>query len=443
VDLFARRPTPDAGGAAHGPLAERLRPGRLEDVLGQDHLLAEGSLIRSALERGELPSLVFWGPPGCGKTTLARILARESGLPFVPFSAVMGGVKEIRQIVRDAGDTLRLDGKPTVLFVDEIHRFNKAQQDAFLPHVEAGTVVLLGATTENPSFELNSALLSRVQVVVVEPLDPAQVRRVLERALTTLAGVAAEPEALERMARLSRGDARQALNLLEAAATLARAEAGAEAPGARIGAETVERTLQGSTLRYDKTGDQHYDTVSAFIKSMRGSDPDAALYYLARMLGGGEDARFVVRRMVVFASEDVGNADPMALDVAVSVARAVELVGLPEARINLAQGVTYLALAPKSNASYAALNRAQEAVRERGPLPVPLHLRNAPTGLMKELGSAKGYVYAHDEPGGESAQTHLPDDLAGARFYEPSGRGFEAELAKRVARLRERRGTTE
>jgi putative ATPase len=394
-----------------------------------------------AVERRELPSLVFWGPPGCGKTTLARIVARAVGLPFVPFSAVMGGVKQIREIVTQARDSLRLDGKPTVLFVDEIHRFNKAQQDAFLPHVEAGTVILLGATTENPSFELNSALLSRVQVVVLEPLEPAQVVTLFERALGDtsygLGQVQAEPKALERLAKLAQGDVRQALNLLEASCILARGAAGPD--GAWLEEATVEQALQGSTLRYDKGGDAHYDTVSAFIKSMRGSDPDAGLYYLARMLEGGEDARFIARRMVVFASEDVGNADPGALDVAVAVARAVELVGLPEARINLAQGVTYLALAPKSNASYAALNAAQKLVRERGPLPIPLHLRNAPTGLMKELGYAKGYDYAHANPDGESGQRHLPPELGDVQLYHPTDRGLEQELGRRLERLRKRR----
>ena len=437
-DLFGPKPRPEEG-AGRPPLAERMRPRRLSEVVGQDHLVGEGGLLRAALARGELPSLVLWGPPGCGKTTLARALAGEIRLPFVPFSAVQGGVKEVRELVAAARDTLRLEGRPTVLFVDEIHRFNKGQQDAFLPHVEAGTIVLLGATTENPSFELNAALLSRARVMVLEPLGPEHLRQVLQRALADaergLTGVEVDPQALEGLVRLGRGDARLALNALEAAALVARAEAPPGAP-ARVTAAALDRALQGTPLRYDKSGEQHHDTVSAFIKSLRGSDPDAALYWLARMLDGGEDPLFIARRMVVFASEDVGNADPMALDVAVAVSRAVELVGLPEARINLAQGVTYLALAPRSNASYLAIGRAAEALRAHGPLPVPLHLRNAPTGLMRGLGYGRGYEYAHDAPEGETAQRHLPQELHGARFYQPTDHGLERELKQRLERLR-------
>ncbi|MCW8140727.1 MAG: replication-associated recombination protein A, partial [Planctomycetota bacterium] len=325
------------------------------------------------------------------------------------------------------------------LFVDEIHRFNKAQQDAFLPHVEDGTVILLGATTENPSFELNAALLSRAQVEVLEPLAPEAVVGLLRRALTDRGRglghleLAADDDALARIADLARGDARTAYNLLETTAALV-GERG------RLTRDVVDEAIRASTLRYDKTGEQHFDTVSAFIKSLRGSDPDAGLYYLARMLEGGEDPRFIARRMVVFASEDVGNADPGALGVAVDVAQAVELVGLPEARINMAQAVTYLALAPKSNASYMGVNAALEAVRRHGPLPIPLHVRNAPTGLMKRLGYGAGYEYAHDQAGGVSGQRHLPDALAGARFYEPTDRGLEAELGRRLERLRALRG---
>ncbi len=445
MDLFEREEPPAAPAAAMdepgpgAPLAERMRPRRLDEVVGQEALTRPGGLIHVAARRRELPSLVLWGPPGSGKTTLARLLARETGLPFVPFSAVLGGVKEVRAVVAEAAQRLRREGTRTLLFVDEIHRFNKAQQDAFLPHVEAGTVILVGATTENPSFELNRALLSRLQVVVLEPLGPEHVRALLERALADPErglggrGIAADPEALARIARRSQGDARSALNLLEAAATLAAQEGGA------LSEEVLDRAAAASPAVYDKAGEQHYDVISAFIKSVRGSDPDAALYWLARMLEGGEDARFIARRMAVFASEDVGNADPAALEVAVNVARAVELVGLPEARINLAQGVTYLALAPKSNASYAALNAAQALAREHGALAVPLHLRNAPTGLMRGLGYGRGYAYDHEHEGGVSGQRHLPPELGEVELYHPTDRGLERELQARLARLRQRR----
>jgi putative ATPase len=413
-----------------------MRPRTLEELVGQDSLR---TLMATAIASGRPPSLIFWGPPGSGKTTLARILARGSELPFVPFSAVTGGVKQVREIVAAAEKRRLRDGVRTILFVDEIHRFNKSQQDAFLPHVEKGTVVLIGATTENPSFEVNAALLSRAQVVVLEPLAKDQVRSLLDRALVDVdrglggLGLEADGDALDALAQRSQGDVRLALNLLEAAAQLALAG------DQRLTAETLERAAAGQVIRYDKAGEQHYDVISAFIKSLRGSDPDAALYWLARMIAGGEDVKFIARRMVIFASEDVGNADPAALEVAVNVAQAAQLVGLPEARINLAQGVTYLALAPKSNASYAGINAAQAAVKQHGNLPVPLHLRNAPTGLMKELGYGKGYDYAHDHTGGVSGQQHLPPELQAERFYAPKPEGFEQELAARLARLRQLR----
>ena len=414
-----------------------MRPRSLDEVVGQDQVTGPDGFLADCLARKQLPSLILWGPPGCGKTTLARLLANDLEQPFVAFSAVLGGVKQVREIVATAKDTERLDGKGTVLFVDEIHRFNRAQQDAFLPHVESGLIVLVGATTENPSFEVNSALLSRARVVVLEPLGQAALQDLVVRAATDAErglGLGIEEQAAEWIARAAQGDARRALNVLETAATLAETT---------ILPAHVERCLSGSGVRYDKSGDQHYDTISAFIKSMRGSDPDAALYYLACMLEGGEPPRFVARRMVIFASEDVGNADPAALEVAMNVARAVEFVGLPEARINLAQGVTYLALAPKSNASYAGINAAQALVREHGALPVPAHLRNAPTKLLKQLGHGEGYAYAHDSAGGVNAQRHLPAELGDVQFYAPSDRGFEAQLRQRLAALRQVRDSAE
>ena len=442
---------PPASGRGGPPLAERMRPRSLEEVVGPPHLVGPGGLLTVALERGHVPSLVFWGPPGCGKTTLARLLARAAGRPFLALSAVLAGVKELREVVADARHRRRMGEPVPILFVDEVHRFNRAQQDALLPHVEAGTIVLVGATTENPSFELNQALLSRLQVEVLPPLEPAALVGLLRRALADAErglgrlGLAADDDALAHLARLAGGDARLALNLLETAATLVDpappTDAGAPgAPGAAAGARLtradVERAVRGTPLRYDKAGDGHHDAASALIKSMRGSDPDAAVYWLARMLEGGEDPRFVARRMVIFASEDVGNADPLALRVALDCADAAARIGLPEARINLAQGVTYLALAPKSNASYLAIDRALEAVRRHGALPVPPHLRNAPTKLMQALGHGAGYEYAHDAPGGVTAQRHLPDALADARFYEPTDRGHERELRRRLAELR-------
>jgi putative ATPase len=412
------------------PLAERLRPTTLAEVVGQRHLLDEGKPLRRLIETDQLASLIFWGPPGTGKTTLAQIIAHSTKSNFVFFSAVLQGVKEVREIVKQAQEERRYHSRRTLLFVDEIHRFNKAQQDAFLPWVERGDVILIGATTENPSFEINSALLSRSRVFVLYPLDPADIRILLERALTDPRGLAERhlqvtEEAMEFLADQAHGDARVALNTLEVAAAMAGAE--------EIDLETVQGALQKRALLYDKGAEEHYNIISAFIKSLRGSDPDGALYWLARMLEAGEDPLFIARRMVIFASEDVGNADPRALQMALAVQQAVHFVGLPEARINLAQGVTYLATAPKSNASYVGINEAQAEVRKSGALPVPLHIRNAPTQLMKELGYHQGYRYAHDYAGGIAAQEHLPEALAGRRFYRPTERGYEKLISERMA----------
>ncbi len=421
--------------ARRAPLADRMRPRRLEEFVGQTHLLGPGAPLRLLLDAREIPSLILWGPPGSGKTTLARLIAARLGAHFESFSAVLSGVKEVRSVLREAADRLKMHDRRTVLFIDEIHRFNKAQQDAFLPHVERGLLVLLGATTENPSFEINSALLSRCRVFTLEALSEDELRSIVERALADtewgLGGLQAtlSPPAIDLLIRLADGDARRALTLLEEAVAIAAADHPAGTP---VPPEAVARVLERGPLLYDKGGEYHYDVISAFIKSLRGSDPDAAVYWLARMLEAGEDPVFIARRMVIFAAEDVGNADPRALQVAVAATEAVRLVGLPEGRIPLAQAVTYLACAPKSNASYRAIGRAEAAVREKGSLPVPLHLRNAPTPLLEKLGYARGYRYPHDSPGHHVAQQYLPDKLRGERFYDPSASGEEREIARRL-----------
>jgi putative ATPase len=426
MDLFDQN-SPERRDA---PLAERLRPTTLAEVVGQRHLLDEGKPLRRLIETDQLASLIFWGPPGTGKTTLAQIIAHSTKSNFVFFSAVLQGVKEVREIVKKAQDERRYHSRRTLLFVDEIHRFNKAQQDAFLPWVERGDIILIGATTENPSFEVISALLSRSRVFVLYPLDPTDIRTLLERALTDPRGLAERhlrvaEDAMEILAEQAHGAARVALNTLEVAAAMAGTE--------EIDLETVQGALQKRALLYDKGAEEHYNVISAFIKSLRGSDPDGALYWLARMIEAGEDPLFIARRIVIFASEDVGNADPRALQIALAVQQAVHFVGMPEARINLAQGVTYLATAPKSNASYIGVEQALAEVRKSGALPVPLHIRNAPTRLMKELGYHKGYQYAHDFADGVAPQEHLPEQLAGRRFYRPTGRGYEKLISERMA----------
>jgi len=430
-DLFAHSAAKVA--AKKAPLAECMRPQTLAEYVGQTRVLGPGRLLKQIIERKSLPSLILWGPPGCGKTTLAYLLAKTVQAPFAAFSAVLSGVKELRQILDEAREQRRLSGKATLLFVDEIHRFNKAQQDAFLPHVEQGLIVLIGATTENPSFEVIAPLLSRARVVVLEALSSDELVLLLRRALEDeergLGGqhLTATGEALAFIAQHAQGDARVALTTLEVAATLAAQK---ETP--LIDLFLTEEAAQHKALLYDKGGEEHYNVISAFIKSLRGSDPDAAVYWLMRMIEAGEDPLFIVRRMVIFAAEDIGNADPQALALAVATKDAVHFVGLPEGRIPLAQAATYLATAPKSNASYKAMLAALDDVKKHGPLPVPLHLRNAQTSLMKGLGYGKGYQYAHDYENAVVEQQHLPDSLRERRYYLPGERGQEKAIGERM-----------
>ncbi len=405
-----------------------MRPVDLSEVVGQARWLGPDAPLRRAIDEGQLRSLVLWGPPGCGKTTIARALAAHTDLNFVQISAVLDGVKQLRQVIQQAEQA---GGRGTLLFVDEIHRWNKSQQDALLPHVESGLLLLVGATTENPSFQLNAALRSRVQVVHLDPLTPELVIQLLQRALNDERGYGAQTldiaqSAIEALARLSAGDARRALSDLERCVEVLP-------EGVPLDGELVVETLQRSDIRHDRGGEDHFNVVSALIKSLRGSDPDAALYWLARMIEGGEDPVYIARRLIVFASEDVGNADPRALTIAVDAARAMQLIGFPEGRIVLGQAVTWLACCPKSNAAYLAIDRALRDVRRHGALRVPLHLRNASTSEMRAEGYGDGYLYPHDHPLHVVQQQYLPDKLIGARYYEPVGHGDEKTIADRLA----------
>jgi len=413
------------------PLATRMRPRSLDEFLGQEHLVGPGRILREMIDRDELQSLIFWGPPGSGKTTLARIIADRTHASFVSFSAVTEGVPRVRKIIAEAEVRLRTTERRTILFCDEIHRFNRAQQDAFLPHVEAGTVILIGATTENPSFEVNSALLSRSRVLVLEALSEADVQKICERAVTDrerglgAMDIQIEEDALDLLAHAADGDARGALSALEIAASIV-------GTGGKITRPVAAEALPRRFARYDKSGEEHYNLISALHKAVRGSDPDAALYWLARMLDGGEDPLYIARRLVRMAAEDIGLADPRALSVTIAARDAYHFLGSPEGEIALAEATVYLATAPKSNRIYQAFGRAWRLARETPAEPAPLHIRNAPTRLMKDLGYGEGYRYDHAEPDAHAAQEYMPESLTGHRFYEPSGRGFESEITKRL-----------
>lgn len=429
---------------APAPLAERMRPRTLDEVVGQTHLLGPRGALRRAIESDRVPSMILWGEPGCGKTTLASVVSLATRSAFEPFSAVLGGVAELREIVARASDRRRTQGLSTILFVDEIHRFNRAQQDAFLPHLERGTVTLIGATTENPSFAVNAAVLSRAKVFRLEPLGASDIEQLLRRAATEKRGlngaIQATDEALAAVARAARGDARRGLNQLD---SLAQLLVSGESSPARDGLPTLTLELlaeyeQAPALLYDKSGEEHYNVVSALIKSMRGSDPDAAVYWLMRMLEAGDDPLFVLRRLIIFASEDVGNADPRALQVAVNADQAFRRLGMPEGTYAIAHATLYLASCPKSNRVGQAFKAAQAAIKEHGALPVPHRLRNAVTSLMRAEGYGKGYQYAHDQPEHfVPGETYLPDKLAGSRFYDPSTQGLEDNIGQRLTRLRQ------
>lgn len=440
MELFERPNMP--GKASQSPLADRMRPRSWEELVGQEHLTGPGGPLYRAIEAASPLSLILWGPPGTGKTTIAFLFAKETGCRLVAFSAVLSGVKEVKAVLEEARRIRSLQGKPTALFVDELHRFNKAQQDAFLPHVEKGDIIFLGATTENPSFEVNAALLSRCQVFVLYSLTPQQIvllmRRSLEDSERGLAGLKPllEEGVLESVAQAAGGDARVALNMLESIVLGTRPDS----TGARqVSLQEARRLLHQHPLLYDRVGEQHFNLISALHKSLRGGDPDASLYWLGRMLEAGEDPLYIARRMVRFASEDVGLADPVALQVALAAKEAFHFLGPPEGFLALAQAAVYLALAPKSNSLYVAYGKLRQAIERTGPLPVPLSLRNPVSGLMVKLGYGRGYLYPHEDPERVVDQEYLPDDLLSQIFWEPSDQGFEQELANRLKRWRELR----
>jgi putative ATPase len=424
------------------PLADRMRPQILEEFAGQEHLLGQGKILRQIIDSDQLPSMILWGPPGSGKTTLAMIIAKTTGAQFSAFSAVLSGVKEIREVIEEAKEEWKYRQRGTILFVDEIHRFNKAQQDAFLPHVEKGTIILIGATTENPSFEVISPLLSRTKVFTLHPLKEEEIEGILKRALIDMGkGLGKYPAEIEsdvikRICRIANGDARVGLNTLE----MVVLTTSPDAKGVRyVRSKDLEEALQKKAFLYDKSGEEHYNLISALHKSLRGSDPDAALYWLGRMLEAGEDPLYLARRMIRFASEDVGMADPQALQVAVSAMEAFHFIGLPEGNLALAQAAVYLATAPKSNALYTAYQGVEKDVRELENMPVPLHIRNAPTSLMRNLGYGTGYQYPHDYPDHFIEEEYLPENLRGRIYYRPSEEGFEREIKKRLEYWRKKR----